>query len=138
MNRLDDINVRVEGISWTTQNTFPLLHEIRHALADFLTDGQETTIDLQRLPMGPADEARLFEILGRGEVEAQLNALGNSLIRETGIPGVWLIEHFNADQQLVAKLIEVTAMPSILKSQPEDIRDGLVKLNERLATDEGT
>ena len=138
MNRLDGISVRIEGLSWTTQNALPLLHEIRHALADFLTDGQETTIDLQRLPMGPADEARLFEILGRGEVEAQLNALGNSLIRETGIPGVWLIEHFNADQQLVAKLIEVTAMPSFLKSQPEDIREGLVKLCERLATDEGT
>lgn len=138
MNRLDDINVCVEGISWKTQNALPLLHEIRHALANLLTDGQETTIDLQSLPMGPADEARLFEVLGRGEVEAQLNALGNSLIWETGIPGVWLIEHFNADQQLVAKLIEVTAMPSILKSQPEDIREGLVKLSERLATDEGT
>lgn len=137
MSRLDGIDVRVEGVSWTTQNALPLLHEIRHALSNFLESGQEISIDLQSIPMGPADETMLFDILGHGEVEARLNALGKSIIRETGIPGVWLVEHFNADEQPVAKLIEVTSIPSILKSQSEDIREGLAKLNEQLAADEG-
>jgi hydrogenase-1 operon protein HyaF len=61
-----------------------------------------------------------------------LNALGKSNIHETGLAGVWLVEHFNMDGQLVGKFIEITAIPAILKSQPEDIREGLEKLTDQL------
>ena len=132
MSKLDDIQIRVESAPWATGNALPILHEIRHALLELLESGQETAIDLSALPLGPADETRLLEVLGNGELEARLNALGKSIIRETRISGVWLIEHFNADEQLMGRFIEVTYLPAILKSQPEDIRQGLAALTERL------
>jgi hydrogenase-1 operon protein HyaF len=134
MGGLDDIPVRVENPSWTTGNAVPLLNEIRHALMALLESGQETVIDLQSLPLGPADETQLLEALGNGEVEAHLDTLGNSTIRETQVSGVWFVEHYNADEQPLSKFIEITHIPSILKAQPEDIRAGLARLTELLTT----
>ncbi len=132
MSELNNIGIRVESETWQTGNRLPLLHEIRHALSQLLETGQECVIDLQSLPIASAEEAQLLAALGNGEVEVQLNALGKSNIHETGLAGVWLVEHFNMDGQLVGKFIEITAIPAILKSQPEDIREGLEKLTDQL------
>jgi hydrogenase-1 operon protein HyaF len=118
-----------------TGNALPLLHEICHALKALVESGQETVIDLGKIPLGPGDELRLLAVLGQGEIEAQLNALGDSIIRETGISGVWLIEHFNEDEQSIGRFIEVTSCPTVLKSPLEDIRHGMDKLTKALAND---
>lgn len=135
MKELGEIPVVLSGDPFQngfSGNTVPLLHEIRHALQRFLDAGEETIIDLQSLPMGSADAAQLLDALGPGEVEVRLTALGKSSIRETGIPGVWFIEHFNPESQCIGKFIEVTAVPEILKSQREDIQAGLDRLSEHL------
>jgi hydrogenase-1 operon protein HyaF len=121
------------SISELTGNGLPLLHEIYHALEALLESGRETVIDLRKIPLGPADELRLLAILGQGEMEAQLNSLGESTIRESGISGVWLIEHFNEDGQSIGRFIEVTPCPTVLKSPLEDIRHGMDKLSHALA-----
>lgn len=121
------------SINKLTGNALPLLHEICHALQVLIDSGQETVIDLRKIPLGAADELRLLTILGQGEMEAQLSALGDSVIRETGISGVWLIEHFNEDGQSIGRFIEVTPCPTVLKSPLEDIRHGMNKLSHVLA-----
>ncbi len=131
MNSLNDSQAQVNTLS-PVANAVLILHEIRHALTTLLESGQETVIDLGNLPLGPAGINDLLNILGNGEVEAKLNALGTSLIRETRFPGVWLVEHFNTDEQPVGKFIEVTYIPSLLPSQREDIRSGLQVLAEEL------
>ena len=134
MSGLDKIGVRVASdASRSFGNAVPLLHEIRHALQKLLDTGEQTSIDLRSVPMGPGDEDRLLDALGRGEVEAELNALGRSLIRETGISGVWLVEHYGPEGELTAKFMEVAWIPSILKAQTEDVREGLQRLSRRLA-----
>lgn len=139
MNKLTDIPVHVDnGVAQETGNTLPLLHEIRHALVNLLESGKATVIDLGRLPMGPGDEAQLLNILGNGEVVAQVNALGKSIIRETRLTGVWIVEHFNSEAQPIAKLIEVSYVPDLLKAPPEDVREGLERLIRRLAASGGT
>lgn len=120
-----------------TGNALPLLHEICHALEALLESGRETVIDLRKVPLGPGDELRLLAILGQGEIEAQLNTLGDSMIRETGINGVWLIEHFNEDEQSIGRFIEVTPCPTALKSPLQDIRQGTAKLSSLLANNGG-
>lgn len=115
-------------------NAIPLLHEIRHALQRLLTSDQETSIDLTTLPLTPEDEQRLFAALGEGEIEVQLHALGESVIRETGIGGVWLIEHFDTDQRRTGRFIEITTCPSLLRSPLEHLRQGLDRLSTTLAT----
>jgi hydrogenase-1 operon protein HyaF len=116
----------------TTGNAVPVLHEVKHALAQLLKSGQTCTIDLGALPFAPGDMRQLDEILGQGEVHATLNALGESFVRETSIPGVWRVDHHDDRGELQSRFIEVTFMPEILKTHPEDSERGLEILSERL------
>lgn len=98
-------------------------------------EGESTILDLRAIPFPPGDEQRLLDYLGTGEVEAQLHALGNSLIRETRYSGVWVVEHKNGDDERVALQIEITSVPAILRAQPEDIEEGLNRLTASLSAD---
>ncbi len=95
--------------------------------------GEPTAIDLRSIPLAPTEEAALVEALGEGEVRAELQALGPSEIRETGISGVWLVTHRNASGEIAGKFIEVTRMPQILESQEADMLRGMAILAEKLA-----
>ncbi len=110
-----------------------LLHEIAGLLADLAATGQGARIDLLGLPIGPAGRAALAERLGRGEVEAALDAGGTSEIWETGFAGVWWVRHFGADDRLATEQIEITTVPTILLSQPEDIAIAASRLAAGLA-----
>lgn len=133
MKSLDNIAVTTEIM---TGNVEPLLHEIRHALRR-LTNGEEgTVIDLKRLPLAPGEEERIEKTLGKGEVRARVDALGPTVVEETAYPGVWLTTHRNADEAVVARFIEVTRIPELLKSQPADIDAGIAKLESTLETEE--
>jgi len=124
---------RVEAGELLTYNVTPLLHEIRHGLVRLLETGATTTIDLRGIPMAPGEEERIITELGTGEVQARMSALGPSEIKETRFPGVWLVTHYNSENEVIGKFIEVCDMPQILKSQAEDIREGLTLLTAQLA-----
>ena len=104
-----------------TQNVKPLLHEIKHALDNLIETGQTSIIDLRSIPLAPGEEDRILETLGRGEVLAELSALGLSEVIETQYAGVWLVTHYNDENHIISRFIEVTTMPEILCSQTEDI-----------------
>ena len=129
MSSLDAIAVNVETV---TGNVEPLMHEIRHALKRLAAGGEGTVIDLQSLPLAPGEDERIEEALGRGEVSAELNALGQSLIQETAYPGVWLVTHRNNEQAVVGRFIEITRIPELLKSQQTDIEHGINRLENEL------
>ena len=129
MSALDSIAVQTEI---ETGNVRPLLHEIRHALVRLAEGGDGTVIDLQSLPLAPGEERRIEEALGPGEIAAELNALGRSSIAETSYPGVWLITHWNTEDEVIGRFIEVTHIPAVLQSQPEDVQAGLQRLSEEL------
>ena len=131
MSSLDTIPVTTEV---ATGNVEPLLHEIRHALKRLAGGEDGTTIDLKSLPLAPGEEERIEATLGIGEVRAEVDALGPTLIQETSYPGVWLITHKNADDAVVARFIEVTYIPELLRSQPEDIDAGIDRLENELRT----
>jgi len=135
---LGDIAVSVEQ---ATGNVVPLLHEIRHALERLAETGEPTVIDLRSMPLAPGEEDAIEQVLGEGEVTANLNVLGPSVVRETEIPGVWLVTHRNVNDEIAGRYIEITKMPAILESQDADILRGIAELGERLskttAQDEG-
>ncbi len=137
MSGLEDIGVRPEGVvepdSWALVR--PVLHEVRHALRRFVQSGESTVIDLTSLPFGPGAEEQLLEYLGVGEVRATLNTLGRSRLWETRFPGVWIVDHYNPEQLRIALQIEVTEVPTVLRSQREDVADGVERLASRLAQD---
>jgi len=138
MTGLSDIAVT---INQPTGNVVPLLHEIRHALERLADTGEPTAIDLRGIPLGPGEEDALENALGEGEVTATLDALGPSVVRETAIPGVWMVTHRNVNDEISGRFIEITKMPAILESQDVDILRGIAELGERLqraaADDEG-
>jgi hydrogenase-1 operon protein HyaF len=130
---LESAMLNVERGDALTYNVKPLLHEIRHALAKLLNDQESTVIDLRSLPLAPGEEEKLLNKLGHGEVHASLNALGPTEIVETGYPGVWVVLHYNTDREVIGKFIEICEIPELLRSQQDDIREGLEQLQTALA-----
>jgi hypothetical protein len=43
------------------------------------------------------------------------------------------VEHFNNNDEVIGKFIEVCDIPDLLRSQPDDIREGLEQLQAQLA-----
>jgi hydrogenase-1 operon protein HyaF len=129
----DSDGLKVEVAASLTHNVQPLLHEIRHALAKLLEDGEHTVIDLRSLPLAPGEEQKLLDELGHGELHANLHALGPTEIVETRYSGVWVVMHYNNDNEVIGKFIEVCDIPDLLRSQPEDISHGLEQLQAQLA-----
>ncbi len=117
-----------------TGNVEPLLHEIRHALRRLANGEDGTVIDLKRLPLAPGEEEQIDQALGTGEVRAEVDALGPTLIQETSYPGVWLVTHKNADDVVVARFVEVTYIPELLRSQQTDIDAAIDRLEDELRT----
>jgi hydrogenase-1 operon protein HyaF len=118
-----------------TGNVEPLLHEIRHALSRLSRGEDGSIIDLQSMPLAPGEEKRIEEALGQGEVSITIDALGPSTVQETAYPGVWLITHRNTENEVVARLVEITKIPALVLAQDEDIRAGLARLDQHFSGD---
>jgi hydrogenase-1 operon protein HyaF len=123
------------AIPYSRGNVRPLLNEIIHAIDRLLCDDEPTVIDLASLPFAPGELDELENTLGAGELRAELDALGKSLIRETTYPGVWWVEHRNAESEIVGRYIEITRSPEILMSQDADIGAGRARLRETFGSD---
>lgn len=134
MTHLVDIPVKISSATQTAPGAgvSALLRETLELLERLLRYEEGGAIDLRSLPFGAADRERLEEFLGAGEIEITLNLDGKSRLRETAYPGVWWVEHRNRDEALVAELLEVTAIPEIAVSAPEDIAAGAERLRARL------
>lgn len=135
VGKLEECAIETPGNA-PTGNVAPLLHEIRHALQQWLDKGEEHAIDLRGIPMTAAEEQKLAEVLGEGELAARLSLVGISEVIETRFPAVWMITHYNEDNKIVGRYIEICQIPAILKSQQEDARAGLEQLGELLAADQ--
>jgi hydrogenase-1 operon protein HyaF len=124
-------NIQIgDDLTWNVQ---PLLHEIKHALAELIQSGKSHIIDLRSIPLAPGEEEKIIHALGTGEVQAQLNAMGPSEIIETQYAGVWLVTHKNDENEIVSRFIEITRLPDILSSQAEDMNDAYARLSEELS-----
>lgn len=114
-----------------------VLDEVRVLLEEFIGSGQSSAVDLRQIPqMGPEAYQFLKDSLSAGEVSATIKSAGRTEIHETAYPGVWWVTHRNQKNDIVTEVIEVTEIPDILKSQPEDIRHGLRRLTQRMAVTE--
>lgn len=133
---LSHIPVSVEPAAAPTGMARALMREISDHLARLAADGVESAIDLSSMPMNAADLKELGTLLGRGEVEVVIDTVGRSEIRETGYTGVWWATHFGDDGAKLTERIEITAVPDMIKSHPEDIRNAHHRLREFLSNDD--
>ena len=110
-----------------------VLTEISQLLNNLSERGESASISLRGLPMTGADRTQLDELLGRGEVRAELDLSGISEVWETRYPGVWWIRHQGLDGKIACEEIAVTPIPDILKTHPGDIRAAATRLADELA-----
>lgn len=132
MKQTNTSTFNIQTSNELTWNAQPILFEVRHALEELLDSGETSIIDLRSIPLAPGEEDIIINTLGQGEVHARLNALGHSEIYETRYAGVWLVSHYNDDEALVSRFIEITRLPDILRSQHEDISKALNELTQEL------
>jgi len=135
-DNLKDIPIYVQaGEDYSVGNIRALLAEIAARLEKLVSDGETGMIDLNSLPLAPVEYEQLRQMLGQGEVSARIEAIGPSEIIETRYPGVWWVTHYNVEGDIVADMIEIAHIPEILKSQPEDVSEGLELLRAQLVDD---
>lgn len=128
---LNDIPVQSAAVD--TGNLHPVQHEILQALTDLVAKGTQGMIDLHSLPFSTQEYAALETFLGEGEIDITLNVLGKTRLRESAYAGVWRIEHFNENDQRIGYFIEIGHVPEILRSQGDDIEEGLAAMTGILA-----
>ncbi len=107
-----------------------LFSEIADRLSVLSATGEKSAIDLHSLPLTPADLKELETLLGRGEVEAQLEVAGKSEIWETGYSGVWWVRHYGDAGKIASQSIENTACPKILTADADDIAAAAARMAE--------
>ena len=135
MSSINNAQFNIHSGNELTWNVAPLLHEIRHALQTYLETGETSIIDLRSIPLAPGEEDTIIKTLGQGEVQAHLDVLGPSEVYETKYAGVWMVTHYNDDDNIISRFVEVTDTPDVLKSQREDVVDALNALVTELGTD---
>ncbi len=107
-----------------------VLSELFEQLLVLEQTGQSHVIDLNSLPMSDSDKQGLEKLLGKGEVSITLSTIGDSQIFETAYSGIWWVKHFSPDEKLLAELIEITIIPEIIKSHPDDIKHAVNALKK--------
>jgi hydrogenase-1 operon protein HyaF len=140
-NNLNSIPIKIDDTEqYSIGSLRAILSEMATHLEKLAQDGTTGSIDLNSLPFAPGEYDQLRLLLGEGEVKAHIEALGPSDIVETRYPGVWWVTHYNVEGDIVADSIEITTIPELLKSQPEDIDMGLelikAQLNDEVQNDQ--
>jgi hypothetical protein len=110
-----------------------ILTEVATLLERLASGGEPGAIDLQSLPMNPAERAQLLEALGSGEVTITLRADGESTMRETGVSGVWWSEYRDRGGELIAAFIEIARVPAIVPVETDELRRGVAQLRSGIA-----
>lgn len=132
---MKSLDIPVEVSSPATGMAQAVMHELRDRLLALAERAECHTVDLAGLPLTEADRDELQQLLGRGEVDISLSALGNSEIFETAFSGIWWIKHYTDNQVLISELIEVAPVPSIVRSQAEDIQASVSRLTQQIQTE---
>ncbi len=137
MSKLNEIPVHVEFInenmgSETASMLLPILHQLVEMHKTLISTGQGNMLDLSHEPLDLEEIANLKALLGQGEINANLTALGSTNISETSISGVWWITHYDSEGKIRNECIEITLCPDMLKTFPQDLERALVSLQDKL------
>jgi hydrogenase-1 operon protein HyaF len=116
----------------TTGMAFAVLAEVAQLLKALAEDGSSSAIDLRSLPLTDADTQQLEDLLGRGEVHAELEIAGATEVWETHYAGAWWVRHRGARGEISSEELAICRVPDILLSHPSDIRDAAQRIAAEL------
>jgi len=130
------IDLPVEVAQPSTGMAQAVLHELAGHLQQLIEAAKTEVIDITSLPMSSSDKQQLETLLGKGEVDITLNTIGESRIFETAYSGIWWIRHYTAEHKLISELIEICAVPQIIKTHPADMQQALARLQSLTNTEQ--
>ena len=107
--------------SQVTGMALSIMTEVSRMLEALAATGETGSIDLRSLPLTDADRDQLEELMGRGEVQAELEVSGDSTVWETSYPGAWWVRHRGAGGKISSEEISICPVPAILSAHPVDI-----------------
>ena len=110
-----------------------IMAEIARMLEALADKGESGSIDLRSLPLTDADRDQLEELMGRGEVKAELEVSGDSTVWETSYPGAWWIRHHGAGGKVSSEEISICPVPAILSAHPADIEAAANRIKNAIA-----
>ena len=122
----------VEPAVTPTLRAATLLHQVDALLERNIENGEPGAIDIGRVPLSPAERRLLEELLGFGEVKARIESKGLTLVREAAVPGVWWLDYHDGSGAAIARFIEVTEVPEMLRTSAYDMKRGLTRLTRKL------
>lgn len=120
------LDTQTTGMAWS------VLTEVGRLLENLAANGEPGCIDLRSLPLTDADREELEALLGRGEVQVDLDLAGRSEVWETAYAGAWWVRHRGAGNRIAAELISVCPVPDVLKTHPADIEAAARRLRHDL------
>lgn len=132
MASMKPFNVAIEIKEPKTGMAQAVLNELADKLQEFADSGKQHVIDISSLPLTHSDKQELETLLGQGEVKITLSTIGESRVIETAYSGIWWIKHFTVDDKLISELIEITRIPEIIKSQPDDVKLAATDIKARI------
>ena len=110
-----------------------IMAEVARMLEALADKGESGSIDLRSLPLTDADRAQLEDLMGRGEVKAELEVSGDSTVWETSYPGAWWIRHHGAGGKVSSEEISICPVPAILSAHPADIEAAANRIKNAIA-----
>ena len=110
-----------------------IMAEVARMLEALADKGKKGSIDLRSLPLTDADREQLEELMGRGEVKAELEVSGDSTVWETSYPGAWWIRHHGAGGKISSEEISICPVPAILSAHPADIEAAANRIKNAIA-----
>lgn len=113
------------------ENAEAILNEIIILLQELLNQDSNSSIDLRKLPLSRWDYEKLQELLGLGEIHAEVGDPVTFAVNETGYSGVWWITHYNEEGEVIAEFIEISYCPEVLIAAVEDVSEGVEALRAR-------
>jgi len=134
---MKQIHVTIENRNtglWPSAALKAIFSEIEVMLNTLLVPGEPNYLDLRGLPLAPSDLDLLKRILGNGEVQATVDALGPTYIHETAIPGVWWVTNNNTEEVTISEYLEITTSPELLVTQHRDLHRSVSIMHDRLKT----
>jgi len=90
-------------------------------------------MDLRGVPLAPGEEGRILEFLGTGEVRAELECGGLSTVNESRFAGVWIVTHHDPSGEIIGRLIEISFVPDIIRSQVAEMRESRERIAREVA-----
>lgn len=113
-------------------NSPALLFEIQEQAKRYRPGNPAHVVNLTLLPLSPADNEYLGQVLPSGPVNILSRGYGKCRIASTGLKHVWRVQYYNNMDTLILNTVEVTGVPEVALAAKEDLEDSLARLDELL------